>query len=244
MASTTVWFITGANRGLGLEYINQLSKRQNVFVYATARNPATATALNAIASKHSNVEVVKVDGPEDITAAAKLVASKHGRVDVLVANAGTVGESASSDPQEVDQDDLKYVFEVNYFNVIALYQAFYELLLKSSNAKFVPISTIMGSITLLSQLPMSAFAYGSSKAALNFATHLISLKAKGKIIAIPLHPGWVNTEMGFSAARAMGLERAPVTPEDSVVGQLKVIDNVTAEESGRFLQFDGGVAPW
>ncbi len=81
------------------------------------------------------------------------------------------------------------------------------------------------------------YAYRLSKAALNMATRLLAedLRAEG-FLTVALHPGWVQTRMGGSAA--------PVPPEQSIRGMLRVVDGLKAEQSGRVFDFQGRELPW
>lgn len=94
-------------------------------------------------------------------------------------------------------------------------------------------------------LPVPDVAYGTSKVALNFVTKRIHFEhADEGIIAFPLHPGAVNTDMGLEAAPSFGRERFELEPEESARGVMDVIDRATLAESGRFWSYDGSELAW
>jgi norsolorinic acid ketoreductase len=96
----------------------------------------------------------------------------------------------------------------------------------------------------MEQYPFPATALGISKAALNFLVRKIHFE-NDWLVAFPLHPGFVQTEMGNGAARVLGMEQAPMTLEDSIKAQLIRIDNATRENSsGKFITFDENHINW
>jgi len=109
---------------------------------------------------------------------------------------------------------------------------------------FVGITTGLASLGDMASLPVQSTAYGMSKAALNYAVRKIHFENEW-LVAFVLSPGWVRTEMGNKGAEANGMERAPVTVDDSVKGMLVKIDNATREKtSGTFQSFDKTEFNW
>ncbi|GAA6013459.1 hypothetical protein JCM10207_008856 [Rhodosporidiobolus poonsookiae] len=240
----TVYFITGANRGIGFGLVKALAARPNVFVFATARNPSKATALNSLAEETGNIEVVKLESvnEQDAQDAAKVVEEKAGKLDVLIANAG-ISEGyglASEQPADV----YRRHYEVNVLGPLILFSALKPLLFKSANPKLLAVSTSGASLTLNYPMPMAP--YSASKASLNFVVEKFAQEhKKDNLTAFVLSPGWVQTDMGNSGAQAMGLKEAPVTLDDSVAGILKLADESTLEShSGRFWDYTGESLPW
>ncbi|KAK3116868.1 hypothetical protein LTR53_002308 [Teratosphaeriaceae sp. CCFEE 6253] len=87
-------------------------------------------------------------------------------------------------------------------------------------------------------------AYGTSETALNYLTKKIHLE-NADVIALPLDPGFVQTDMGNSGARKLGLEAADITVDESVAGLVDVIDHATREgSSGKLIDFKGNVLEW
>lgn len=145
---------------------------------------------------------------------------------------------------ETPPAEVQEHFAVNVVGTLALFQATCPLLKASAAPKFVAISTFIGSIADMEQYPFPATALGISKAALNFLVRKIHFE-NDWLVAFPLHPGFVQTEMGNGAARVLGMEQAPMTLEESVKAQLIRIDNATRENSsGKFITIDENHINW
>ena len=247
-SNSTVYFITGTNRGIGYGVVQQLAGRPDAVIFATARDPTKADALQQLAKQHSNVHIVqlRVDSDADHAAAVKRVEAEVGRVDVLLANAGIANAKGWASTDKLSVDELREHFEVNTVGPVRVWSAFLPLLQRSSNPKFVVTSTLAGSIA--AQAKFAAFPtahYGSSKAAINFVVQRIHIE-QPNITAFPLHPGLVATDMGNGAAPLLGLKEAPVSIEQSAAGIIKLLDESTrATHSGRFWDaVDGSELPW
>lgn len=219
--------ITGANRGLGLEFARQFSQR-GYQVIGTARNPAEAEELKAL-----GVQVEALDVAD--TGSAKALAARLAgqAVDILINNAGIMGQNARN-LGELDVDKLQESFAVNSLGPLRVTQALLENLRKGQAKKIINISTIMASI---SGNNGGAYAYRSSKAALNMLGKSLAgeLGREGFIVVL-IHPGWVRTDMGGSAA--------PLSPEESIGAILSLIDRLKAEDNGRFLDYQGQTIAW
>ena len=225
-SKTVVYLITGANRGLGYAVTERLAARSSTLVYAGARDPAKADKLQQLATKYANVRVVqlRVDSDADHQAAAKQVEAEAGRVDVLLANAGISESDAYEMTNAQTIDKLRQHFEVNTVGPVRLFNVFFTLLTRSTNPKFIVVSSLVGSIANQEQLAGFRTAnYGSSKAAINFITQRIHVEHP-TITTFPLHPGWVQTDMGHAGAKVHGIDGPPVTVEQSVNGIVKAID--------------------
>ena len=239
----TSYFVSGSNRGIGLELVRLIANRPDTIVFAGVRNPSKRSELQKLASKYPNVHIVKLDSSSttDAQAAAHTVEEIAGGLDVVIANAG-IAENWEK-VVKVDPQSLSEHFKVNTVGPLILFQALYPVLLKRQTRKFVTISSLVGAITNMLDVPETA--YGTSKAALNFVTKRIHLEHSAEgFIAFPMHPGTVNTDMGKAAAPVFGLTEFPVLPVDSAKGILAVVDAATANESGRFWNFDGTENRW
>ncbi len=236
--------VTGASRGLGLEFVRQLAARGER-VFAAARNPHDAKELQALAAANAKlISVVELDvtDPQSIRAAAKQVAAAVDSLDVLINNAGVLlGMSAMSDAGKADQlgkltmEHGMAVMQTNAVGPILVTQEFLPLLRKGANAKIVSITSGYGSLAETST--GTPYHYKASKAALNMYMHALAGDLKGDgLISVVISPGWVNTAMGGSGAS--------LTPEKSVAGMLKVLDKLTINETGQFFNWNGGTIPW
>jgi NAD(P)-dependent dehydrogenase (short-subunit alcohol dehydrogenase family) len=214
--SEKVAFITGANKGIGLETARGLGKLGITVVLASRdeeKGRAAAAALRAEGVK--TVEAVRFDvtRPEDHREVARHLGARYGKLDILVNNAGVQLEDADfgapggfNTTSTVPPDVLRQTFETNFFAVVALTQALLPLLRKAPAGRIVNLSSVLGSLALHAD-PSSgiydkkAFAYDASKTALNaFTVHLAQELRGTKIKVNSAHPGWVRTDMGGAAA--------------------------------------------
>lgn len=219
--------ITGANRGIGLEFVRQYAK-DGWRVIAVCRKPDEADELNAI---EGDVRIQWADVADRDS--LKNLAEKVGPLDVLIANAGVYGpDRAGQSFGTLDYDGWARTMEVNLFGTVATLEALSPKL--AANGKAVAISSQMGSIDDASS---GSFAYRTSKTALNMAMTLIAAELGPKGISVAtLHPGWVQTDMGGS--------NATVTPRDSVIGLREVIAALKPATRAPFLNYLGKTLPW
>ena len=216
------YLVTGANRGIGLEYCRQL-KDSGDNVIAVCRS--TSDELKDLD--------IQVETDVDITSdssVAQLVKKLDGKsIDVLINNAGII-ERVSLD--NLDFDSIRKQFEVNAVGPLRLTQALLNNL--KSGSKIILMTSRMGSID--DNTSGGSYGYRMSKVALSMAGKSLSedLKPKGIPVAI-LHPGLVQTRMtGFSG----------ITTEESVKGLLARINELNMENTGTFWHSNGEVLPW
>ena len=214
--------ITGANRGLGLEFARQY-KEAGWDVVATARQ--SSPELEALVVRVETLDMQDLDAVERF-------GDRLDQLDLLVANAGTYG------PREVTRaDEAREWAETFVTNTIAPFLLAQSVLplVEASSGKLIAVSTKMGSIE--DNNSGGFIAYRSSKAALNMAWRSLAIEARNRgVTAAVLHPGWVQTRMGGASA--------PLEPEESVAGMRRVIDALGPEQSGGFFGYDGGTIPW
>jgi len=229
--TTQTIFITGANRGIGLEYVKQYALEGHQ-VYATVRDPAQAPALQQLAAAHANVQVLALD-VADVAAIRDLAARLSAiTVDILISNAGTYPESrfGKTDPQA-----WLHAFQVNTLTTYYLAEAFLPQLRRANQAKLIAMTSKMGSIE--DNGSGGEYIYRSSKTALNMVVKSLALDLREFNIAVAaLHPGWVRTDMGGPN----GL----IDTETSVRGLRQVIDHLSCAQSGSFIAYDGKAIPW
>ena len=221
------YVVTACNRGLGLEFARQLSGRGDR-VIATARDPESATEL-----KRLDVEVVQLDVADAASVDRLAAALAEEPVDVLINNAG-VGVH-STPLEELDFAEMEHFFAINSIGPLRVTRGLLPALRCGADKQIVNVTSRMGSIEDNSS--GAAYSYRASKAALNMVTRslAVDLGPEGFTCAV-LHPGWVMTDMGGGSA--------PVAPEDSIAGMLRVIAALSAEDNGEFYDFTGARVPW
>ena len=235
--------VTGASRGLGLEFARALLARGAV-VYATCRDPARADALRALARASDGLVVRELDTSRPETAEA--LAAELPRVDLLVNNAGVASKRHPVDPAvDCDVAELMRVVETNVGGTCATTKAFLGPL-RAGTKVVVTISSDLGSIakTFSAQsakvVAGGVCSYRISKAALNMAVRVFAaeLAAEG-FLFVALSPGWVATDMGSAGGRS-----APLTPAESVASCLDVVQGLARSDNGAFLGYAGKSLPW
>ncbi|KIK51419.1 hypothetical protein GYMLUDRAFT_89045 [Collybiopsis luxurians FD-317 M1] len=279
MTSTTVYFVTGASRGIGtlddelctlmsssfhpgFALVAELAANvQNAFTYAGVRNLTQAVNLQKLASgypgKITLVQYVAGDVAGNRTI-AEIIKSKHGVVDIVV---GSAGISAYMGPvSETPLRAFRDHFEVNVIGMVVLFQTMLDLLKASSDPKFIPISSVAGSITTFIDLPLQYACYGSSKAALNYVSRKIHFE-NDWLTCVPIAPGVVRTDVAeyyvslliAIANRAMdesGLlaslqDQAFISPEECATALVRLIEGATREkDGGEFMNIDGTKISW
>ena len=227
--------ITGANRGLGLEFVRQLSGR-GATVLAACREPARALDLHALADRHpGRVEPLPLDVADAgaIAALGRRLDAEGRALDWLINNAGVLpsGERFGA----IDADALATTLRVNTIAPLLLAQALVPVLRRGQAPRVANISSILGSVAACDAF--NTPSYRISKCGLNMVTALLAqaLGADG-IKVVALHPGWVRTDMGGADAEI----EAPV----SVAGLLAVIDALDEAVHGAFLDYRGEPVPW
>jgi len=225
--------ITGANRGIGLEFVRQYAADGDR-VIAGARHPGDAKELIDLATKSKGQVTLH---PLDVASGASIahLAGELGDtpIDILINNAGVYGGDHQT-AHNLDYETWARTLTVNSIGPVRVLLALLPNLKKGKDKKAVAITSGMGSTT---NHDGSALIYRSSKAALNNAMHglALALKPEGITIAM-LHPGWVKTDMGG--------RNASLTPDVSVSAQRKLIAALTTKDSGRYLAYDGREIPW
>jgi len=250
LAHAETVLITGANSGLGLEFVKQYAAK-GWTVIATHRRHDLPESLAAVMAEHANVRIERLDVADlaDIKAvAAKL---KGVPIDVLINNAGVYSdrsvctdESCRGDGDTQSFGNMDYalfdqIMTVNVRGPLAVSEAFIDNVRASREKKIVAISSTNGSITFTLG-GSGAIAYRASKAALNRSFQLVAVKEKAEgVTVLLLHPGAVLTERQANLTFPGMIEMQP-----SVAGMISVIDKATLADTGRFIQYDGATAPW
>lgn len=219
--------ITGAARGLGLEFVRQYAAAGHS-VLATARDPAAATDLAAVAG---DVTVHALDMTDRTAIPAFPDRLGTSTIDIAVLNAGVMGNRVLD---ANGGDDWLSVLAVNTVAPTLLALALLPQL-RAASGRVVAITSQMGSIA---DNGSGGFVpYRSSKAALNAAWVSLGVDWKSEPVALAvLHPGWVQTDMGGASA--------PTKRADSIAGMRNVIDGLHPGTGCPFLDFRGKALPW
>ena len=235
---TTV-LVTGANRGLGLEFVRQYLA-EACSVIGVCRDPAAAEALRSLDEIHQALEVFEADmsDPSSIDALAGELGDRP--IDILINNAGVFGPKRRADGDNrqtfgwIDYGIWLDVLRVNTLAPVKMAEALFDNVKNSSQKKIVTISSQLGSIA---EGDAGLYAYRTSKAAINMGMATVSREAEAKdVIVVVLNPGWVKTDMGGDAAT--------LSTEESI-GSLRMrIAALSIEDSGTFIDHDGRQIPW
>ncbi|KAK2817675.1 hypothetical protein FQN49_007972 [Arthroderma sp. PD_2] len=243
-----IYFITGANRGVGRGFVEHLLARPNVTMVAGVRDPdsPSSQSLQTIPTgESSKLIVVKIDSKSttDPTAAVKKLQDQGiNHLDVVIANAG-ISEDMSTVHTVPIAAAWEHV-EVNGFGPLYLFQAVYPLLNKSEKPTFVGVGSPLGSIGDMEKVPYHFAAYGPSKAMLHWMVRKIHFENEN-FVSFVADPGFPQTDMGNAGARAIGMEKALHTVEEVVNGMVKDIDGATRESTGaKYRAWDGSQFLW
>ncbi len=236
--------ITGANRGLGLEFTRYALGRGDQ-VFAGLRNPNKATALQELQALYpGQLQLLRIDvaSRASIEASARELRTNLSGLDLLINNAGI--NSRSADAGEFDKhvklgrlepEAMIDMFRVNSLGPLLVAQQYLDLLKAGDEPKVVSISSWLGSLS--DKQSGGNYSYCASKTTLNMLMRAFAFDVlEHGIISVLLNPGWVQTDMGGN--------RAKLTPSESVAGMFKLIDNLTEEHAGRFFDWDGKEHPW
>jgi NAD(P)-dependent dehydrogenase (short-subunit alcohol dehydrogenase family) len=225
--------VTGANRGLGLEFIKQYSQA-GWNVLGTCRDLTSAVEASNLADVAPNIELypLEVTDAESIAALADTLAGRA--IDLLILNAGVMPPTAQT-LGDLEAEAFLHAMNVNVVAPVMMIQAFRPHVVSSDRKTIVGMSSILGSIA--GNTDGGLYSYRASKAALNAVVRSAAndLRRDG-VTVIAMHPGWVQTDMGG--------ENATITTAVSISGMRKVIEGLSSSDSGRFLVYDGSELDW
>jgi NAD(P)-dependent dehydrogenase (short-subunit alcohol dehydrogenase family) len=234
--------ITGSNRGIGFEFARQYAAK-GWKVIATCRNPESADDLKALAADYPNVVIEQLDVLDHNMIDALAVKYEDQPIDILLNNAGINGGVNNQTFGNLKYDVYKRVLATNTVGPLKMSEAFVNHIAASTKKKIVAISSRSGSIATVGGREFFYF-YRPSKAALNMTMRLLSKEIADRGIIVGLiNPDMVATDMlaGVDPATSS----LPIyTPEESVSGMIRVIDNLNPENSGDFLNHTGEEIPW
>ena len=226
--------ITGANRGLGLEFARQYLA-DGWRVYVACRDPASASELHHLADKyHDTLKMLAMDvtDPASIDAAAGEIDGQA--IDLLLNNAGIIGPRGQT-IGNIHYDAWKEVLDVNTLGPMRVSEAFVDPVARSDRKLIVTLTSGMGSIA--DNTSGGSILYRSSKAAVNMVTRSLAIDlAPRGITCVVINPGWVRTDMGGA--------NATLEPSESISRMRHIIANLGPEQSGKFLNHTGSEYPW
>ncbi len=230
--------ITGANRGLGLELTRQYLEKGWQVISASRGSSPTLDEL----SEQPGLEAYRLDLTDDAALSDFAAAIGERRIDVLLNNAGTMGRYnfaelglKSGRFGSFDRSEWHEILDINLCTPMRLAELLVDQVAACERGRIITISSMLGSMGL--NTVGGLYAYRASKAAVNamMKSMAVDLAPRG-IIAIALHPGFVRTDMSGPMAE--------IEAVDSAAGMIRVIDDVTLEDSGKVLAWDGSELPW
>lgn len=238
--------ITGANRGLGLEFVRQYaSASEDVRLYACCRKPSAATELVALASSSGGLITVHELDVTDAGSVHRLAAALDGvAVDVLINNSAMNPDPSTQNfSGDIDYSLWAEAMDTNVYGVVRVTKALLPSLLLSQQKKLIHIGSRAGSVSsqLVETGRKGQLIYRSSKAALNMTAKLLDVElAELGVLSLVIHPGHVQTDMGG--------DQAPLTPQQSVSGMVRCIEFLQPALDGdanmRFVWYDGRSIGW
>ena len=240
MSGQRNYLVTGANRGLGLEFTKQILQAGHN-VYAACRNINDIEDLDLLFTEYKDkLIVVNLDINDHNSILSLSEKLKDTSIDVMINNAGTIGplpyfeNTFKQHYGTIDYDVWSDVFKTNLFGPVKMAETFLENIEDGNDKKMIFISSVVGSIADDHQ---KAFAYATSKTALNKSVALLAdiLKEK-EIKVLAMCPGYVKTRMNGGGAN--------LEPEESIAGMLKQIEKLDLESSGSFVRYNGESINW
>ena len=232
--------ITGANKGIGFETAKQLAQ-SGYFVYAGSRDKAKGAdaikRLNGLGISNAAFVELDVTNIDSIEKAKQALEAKIGSLDVLINNAGISG-GQTQNLSSIKMDDLRKVFDTNFFGAVQTTQQFIPLLKKSNTPRIVNVSSGLGSLTIHSDTQNSNYkiydAYSCSKTALNAFTVMLAYEFSGANFRInSVTPGYTAT--------GLNQFKGPQTVEQ---GARAIVRYATTTEgvTGKFFKEEGEIA--
>jgi len=250
MAAFSSICITGASRGLGLEFVKQFLELPQPprHIFALCRNPEAASELRVLASSHPGVlnvfqlDISDVSQYDGVVQRVSDVVGDAG-LNLLINNAGMYNKGIES-IKDMTKDELMRHFEVNTVSPILVTKTFLPLLRKaaaqtdeSAGAKKAAVAFVSSILGCFSPNIPKNNIYRYTKAALNMVIHGLDIELQPEgISVIGLHPGWVKTDMGGSDG--------PLEKDFSVRGLKKVLLELGEHNRGKLYQYDGKELNW
>jgi NAD(P)-dependent dehydrogenase (short-subunit alcohol dehydrogenase family) len=227
--------ITGANRGIGLEFATQYAA-DGWRVIACCRHPEQAADLDQLADRYKDrFSIYRLDVREfeEIDRLSKTLETQP--IDILINNAGIYPPAQHGEFGHIDYSDWIEAFRVNTLAPFKMVEAFIEQITRGQLKIIATLTSKMGSIA--DNQRGGSYLYRSSKTAVNMVVKslAIDLQSRG-VIPVLLHPGWVQTDMGGRGAL--------ISAKQSVSGMRNVLSRINQSDAGQFFAYDGQPVPW
>jgi len=240
--------ITGANRGIGLEFVKKLASRVDI-LFAGCRKPSEAKELNALKDEHNNIHVVEIDVTceKSIQFCIEEVSKICGEAGLscLINNAGAV-KKPDNKVTELTLETFNHIFSVNTFGPSIVCKHSLNLLQQAAKTHseqvitkplIVNIGSDLSSVSIMDRNMGFYYSYNMSKSSLNMFTKMLSLEIEQDgIDVIAIHPGWVQTDMGGS--------NAALTVQQSIDMMLETLSNLRQDQNGTLINFKGETIPY
>jgi NAD(P)-dependent dehydrogenase (short-subunit alcohol dehydrogenase family) len=226
--------ITGANRGLGLEFARQYLA-EGWQVYVTCRDPDSASELQRLAdASDDKLQILALDVTDPASVKSAAAELDGQAIDLLLNNAG-IGGPRGQTIGNIDYEAWMKVLDVNTMGPMRVSEAFVDHVAKSERKLIVTLTSGMGS--LADNTSGGSIAYRSSKAAVNMVMRSLAIDlAPRGIVCVVVNPGWVQTEMGGT--------HATLTPAQSVTKLRSLIETLGPAQSGKFFNYNGREYAW
>lgn len=252
-ASCTI-LVVGSSRGIGIEFVKQCLEK-GATVVATYRSKDVPASLSELANSEENetadnFHTVRMDleDEDSISEAARELKGREtiGPLTHIIHNAGIYLSGASFDgtsrsnraaTPKVTKEVMMKTFEVNAIAPLLIAQSFVPLLGKRSETLFPVIAFVSSKVGSVDDNGSGgAYAYRSSKSALNQVAKSLSVDLTDEARVVLLHPGWVRTDM----TNGNGL----IDIDESVSGMLKAVEATDASTGFRFVDYKACQIPW
>ncbi|KAF2824486.1 short chain dehydrogenase/reductase SDR [Ophiobolus disseminans] len=233
------YFLTGANRGIGLEFIRQLAPLPHTTLIAAVRTLSADTSALSSLNSQQNIHVIECDvsSADSLSSLEFRVAeilSKNGSNLDGIFNVAGINASSADTSLNLSSESLHTHMQTNVFGPAKIVQALSRYLARG--ATVLNITSGLGSLTVATDVAKCC-TYSMSKAALNMLTLHQARDLKGAgVRVICMDPGWVKTRMGGKGAM--------IEAEVSVGCMLDVLGGLRDADSGKFFRYDGGIVPW
>lgn len=234
------YFITGANRGLGLEFVRQLAEKDNT-ILACTRSPSSSEDLSAHASKSKNIHILECDvsslsSIESLHSKVSEAIGSSGQIDYLLNNSG-INAAPHETSLSISPEEMHTHIDVNVIGPAKVVETLQPFLKKGSVV--MNMTSGLGSCgkTISDIKEGKCTTYSISKAAVDMLTvhQAFHLKDQG-VRVVCMDPGWVKTRMGG--------EGAILEPEVSISGMLKAIHGLGEKDTAQFYTYTGEQVPW